>query len=336
KTDALRPSIARRERLVGTCATPNFSVHAPGVWYNPYRILAQARQAFMAAVHRALPFAEASLGIGMVIGDTSGVDRPTLDAFRATGLTHLVAVSGANLALVLAVVITFLQSRLSRGPRLVVFSLLTVGFVLLTGGDSSIVRAGIMAVLALVVQARGRRPATLNVLVVAGMVMLCANPTFLWDDRGFALSFGATYGLIAWGQPMQRGMERWRFPGWLAEALAATFAASLATLPISLSSFQRLPVISPLANIAVVPFIPWIMTLVSTAGILALVFPPLAMVPGTVAWLLIRVVAWVAQVGSSVTWASMAMTPITASLLGLCIFLLTSFFFRKHVRQLFQ
>ncbi len=336
KTDTLRPSIARRERLVGTCATPSFIVKAPGAWYNPYRILAQARQGFMRAVHKALPFAEASLGIGMVIGDTSGVDRATLDAFRTTGLTHLVAVSGANLALVLAVVITFLQTRLPRGPRLVVFSLLTVGFVLLTGGDSSIVRAGIMAVLALVVQACGRKPGTLNVLVLAGMVMLWVNPTFLWDDRGFALSFGATYGLVAWGQPMQRGMERWRFPAWLAEALAATFAASLATLPISLSSFQRLPAISPLANIVVVPLIPWIMILVSVAGIVALVFPPLAMLPGTVAWLLIRAVAWVANRGSAISWASMAMSPLTASLLGLSVFLLTSFIFRKHVRQLFQ
>lgn len=191
--------------------------------------------------------ADRALFTGLVMGDDREQPRSMINSFRASGLSHLVAVSGQNVAYVLAAVGPWLRSR-RLASRLFFTCVVLVWFVVLTRAEPSVVRASVMAGIVAGAFAFGRTTNTKHVLCFTAITLLCVDP-MMARSVGFLLSTGATAGL-AWLLPIT---SRIVGKGSLRSVIAATLAATMGTAPLSLYFFHTLPVVSMIANPFAVP-----------------------------------------------------------------------------------
>jgi competence protein ComEC len=188
------------------------------------------------------------LAAGFLLGDTRDVDRPTVDEFRASGLSHLTAVSGANVALVLALVTPALRLFPVRGRAVAAVAVILL-FATVTRFEPSVLRAAAMAGCALVGSFLGRPVASGRALCLAVAGLLLVDP-FLVGSVGFRLSCGASAGLVLLAGPVAR---RLRGPRVVREAAGATLAAQVGVAPVALPVFGGLPLVSLPANVLAVP-----------------------------------------------------------------------------------
>lgn len=235
------------------------------------RLANRIRGAFNRGAHAALPVREAGLLRGLAIGDTAGLDPEVEEDFRASGLAHLLAVSGSNVALVLAPALA-LAARLRLRPALRATSALAVVglFALVTRWEPSVVRAGAMAAIALAALWAGRPRRTGPALATAVLALLVVDP-LLSASVGFQLSVGATAGLAAMAGPLVKRLS-W-LPRPVAAAAAATIAAQIAVTPLLLLRFGTVPVATLLANVLAFPAIAPALFLGSVATAAALLGP---------------------------------------------------------------
>ena len=190
----------------------------------------------------------AALLRGFLIGDDRDVPAPVESDFRAAGLTHLLAVSGSNVAFVLAAAGPLLRRFELRG-RLVGSLALIAFFALITRAEPSVLRASVMAAIACWAAFEGRPVTRLRVLGLAVAALVLVDP-MLVRSVGFQLSVGASVGLALLAAPMARCLPG---PRWLAEPLAVTLAAQVGVAPVLLSTFGGMPVVTVVANLLAVP-----------------------------------------------------------------------------------
>lgn len=244
---------------------------------------------------RTMGAAEQSLFTGLVIGDDARQPRAMVEAFRASGLGHLCAVSGQNVAYVL-VAFGFLLRRLRPVPRLVATIVVVGWFVVVTRVEPSVVRAGAMSIATAWTFHRGTGRTASDDLAISSLAALFVDPMLAWSV-GFLLSVSASLGLVTLSAPLGRVI-----PSPLAHVLAPALAAQVATAPVALSTFGQLPVIALAANCIATPL----------AGVVMLVGLPVTMVaahlPDVAARLcitpleiLVRVVWWTATVAESIS-----------------------------------
>jgi competence protein ComEC len=212
---------------------------------------ASARQALRRGARMALPAREAALLLGLSIGDTSAMDPEVEEDFRASGLAHLVAVSGANVAMFLAPVVALagrlrmrLRARVTLGLGAVAF------FALLTRWEPSVLRASAMASMALAGVWAGRPRSTGALLGTSIIALLVADPG-LARSVGFQLSVAATMGLALMAGPLAHRLRF--FPRPVALASAATAAAQVGVTPLLLLHFGVVPTVTLLANLLAFP-----------------------------------------------------------------------------------
>ena len=198
----------------------------------------------------------ASLVAGVLLGIRSSVPKEVTDSFNATGLSHILAVSGYNITLV----INLVGGCFKRGGRRFRF-FITLGFivffVIMTGLSASVLRAAVMGGLYLFAKFSGRKPDLLLVLLFSAVLMTIQNPQIILFDVSFQLSFLSTLGLIVFLPYVEKLMSNW--PAFLQEGLAVTLAAQVFTTPIILLNYGRFSLISPLANLIMLPLLPFIM-----------------------------------------------------------------------------
>jgi competence protein ComEC len=251
---------------------------------------------------RFLPPTERALVSGFLVGDTRGVPRHVTDEFRTAGLSHLLAVSGGNVAFVVAIATPLLRRLRLRGRFVGGLAVLFV-FGAITRWEPSVLRATAMAALSMLAIFLGRPVPVLRVLILAATALLLADP-FLIHSVGFLLSCGACAGLVLAGGPLAA-----RLPGpeAMRQPLAMTAAAQLGVLPIALSTFGALPLVALPANLAVAPVVgPLTMAgLVGGAagGLIAGRAPDLATLLQLPARLLVGYVEAVASIASRVPLA---------------------------------
>jgi len=277
------------------------------------RWLEDARRAAAAGLERTLPEPEAGLGAGILVGLRDRVDRQLAADFTTAGVSHIVAISGWNIAIV-ATSIGALAGALGRRRRTILTSLAILAYVAFVGPSPSVVRAAAMAGLVLLARELGRPSRATAALGWAVTGLLVVDPGWI-GDAGFRLSVLATAGLMAWGTGLARrisGDQPGRIRGWLAESLGVSLAAQAATLPVILLYFGRLSLVSPAVNLAVVPLVAPAMA----AGALALVagllvgvgFPAaLATLVGLPAWVLLGAIVGGVRLGASVPFASVTL-----------------------------
>jgi competence protein ComEC len=185
---------------------------------------------------------------GFLLGDTRGVPDELKAKFRAAGLTHLLAVSGENVAFVLALVAPLLRRLALRGRAVGGIAVLLF-FGTMTRWEPSVLRAITMAVIGLVAGFLGRPTAGLRVLVLAATVLLVADP-FLLHSVGFLLSCGASLGIAVLARPIA---DRLPGPSWMREVLGVTAGAQLGVAPVLIPVFGSMPLVALPANLLAVP-----------------------------------------------------------------------------------
>jgi competence protein ComEC len=220
----------------------------------------------------------AALLRGMVLGGDAALPERTVDQFRAAGLSHILAVSGQNVLLIVILVVGILTAcGAPRGVRLAVPAMVIVLYALLCGAQASVVRAAAMGLAALVALAASRPASRIYALILAAIVVLAFNPRAC-ADVGAQLSFAAVLGIMAFTSPLARVLARW--PRWTAEALAATVGATLATAPLMAYHFKAVSLVSLIANVLGQPLIGPIVWLGSLAAAIGQFSLPLAALLG--------------------------------------------------------
>ncbi|MEK7655333.1 MAG: ComEC/Rec2 family competence protein [Patescibacteria group bacterium] len=206
-----------------------------------------------------LPPADAALVSGILYGER-GLPKTERDVFRASGLMHLVAVSGSNVT-VLVQFISILVSffRLRRRQTFIVTSFVILVFVGFVGFSASVARAAFMGWLVLLARETGRAVKSFHLLLVAAVILLLINPWQLFYDIGFALSFLATWGILAWMPLIDVYCGFLPRAFGIREAFAMTVAATLCTAPYSAWVFDQLTLVGLLTNVFAAPLVPFIM-----------------------------------------------------------------------------
>lgn len=263
---------------------------------------------FEGVLNRIFPEPYASFTGGLLLGSRRGIPESLMEKFNITGLTHIIAISGYNITLVI-VFMTGLLRGFSRRVSVPLASVAIIVFTILVGASAAVVRAAIMGVLGLIAIWVGRKSQVTLTILVAAFFMVAWNPKILVYDVGFQLSLAATLGLVyispyfeEWGKRVFRGAVRSEvvlsapaagkssgekssapapggtvqgkssapgaFASAIKEGILMTLSAQVTSLPIILLNFGRLSVVSPLANALVVGLIPMAMFFGFGAGLL--------------------------------------------------------------------
>ncbi len=277
-------------------------VHPPAL---AWRLAAGARAGLRRAC-AGLPGAAPGLVPGLVVGDTSGLAAQTLDEMRAAGLTHVTAVSGANLAIATTAVLA-VTTGLPRRARVLLALLSTAAFVVLTGPEPSVLRAAAMAGVGLLAMAAGRPARALPALAATVVLLVCLDP---WLSRsfGFALSCLATGALVLLAPVWARGLRR-VVPAPLAVAVAAPAAAQVACAPVLVLLQPTVSLVAVPANLLAGPAV----APATLFGLVAAGLAPLSGWAAHVAAWPAGVAAWwiaeVARVAAGVPGAALAWPP---------------------------
>jgi competence protein ComEC len=240
---------------------------------NPFVRAAQSFRSFVGrSIARLFPPREAGLLLGLALGDDSRLDPALARDFQATGLGHLLVVSGENVAMVLGPVLGLaLALRLSRVPRFLLASGTVLFFVILTGGEPSVMRAGVMAGLTLFGVLLGRPRNAASILAGAVLILLVVDPALVWSI-GFQLSVGATAGMVALATPLA-GKLRF-LPRPVALAAGTSLAAQMGVTPILLFHFHEVPGVTIAANLLAFPAVaPALLLGIAAGGMGLLVMP---------------------------------------------------------------
>ncbi|MDX1882011.1 ComEC/Rec2 family competence protein [Mycolicibacterium sp. 120270] len=285
----------------------------------------RVREAFAATARTALPPDQAAMLPALVLGDTSAVSADTTAQFRTSGLTHLTAVSGANVTIVCGAVL--LAAGLV-GPRVAVAlaAVALAGFVVVVQPSASVLRAAVMAAITLLALVTHRRKQAIPALSAAVIVLMIAAPE-LAVDLGFALSVVATAALVviapAWSQRMvARG---WPKP--LADAVSVAVAAQLVTAPLVAAISGTFSVVAVIANLAAAVVIAPITVLGTAAAALAVLWPAgaglLIRFTGPELWWLVNVARLSARVpGASVALPAGAPGAVIVAVAGIAVVVL--------------
>ena len=231
----------------------------------------QLRQTLLAA----MTDADAALIMGMLFGGYDGIDRQTVRDFAATGIVHILSVSGAHIALLSGAVFWLAgRLRLRQGFAAAIAAAALVGYGFLCGFSAPVIRSVIMGMVAMAALALDRRASAKRALALAVLIMLIYQPYNLFDIS-FQLSIGCTAGLL-YLQPILLKWLRSGLPKSVAQAMAATLAAQLAVIPFLAWYFGTFPVISLFANLLVAPLLEAVILLGLLATVLAGALEPLA------------------------------------------------------------
>ncbi len=248
----------------------------------------------LANIYRIFPDPESSLLAGILLGVDTGLTKDLQQAFKNTGTAHIIAISGFNISIIAGLFVTFFSRFFGSrwGAALAIFGI--IFYTILVGGDAAVVRAAIMGSLALFARQIGRRQFAMNTLLAVAMLMCLWNPLYIWDV-GFQLSFFATFGLILYAEPFSQfaanilhrflaatTVEKIIQP--ISDIILLTFAAQVTTIPIMAYHFQRLSLVSFIANPFILPAQPAVMILGGLAVILSLIWIPLGQLAAWIAY----------------------------------------------------
>ncbi len=278
---------------------------------------AAVRAGIHTAVNGAGP-AERGLVPALVMGDEQGIPGDLRTDFQVAGLTHLLAVSGTNLTLVVGFWLVLARWAGVRARGLVLVGILGVcGFILLARTEPSVVRAAAMGTVALIGMGSNGRERGARALGVAVLCLLLANP-WLALSVGFVLSALATAGILFLAPPWRDAMCRW-LPRWLSEAVAVPLAAQLACTPVVAAISDQVSLVAVVANMLVAPAVGPATVLGLAGGLLVLVAEPVGVLVGHAgawsAWWITAVAERsadlpTAAVGWSASWSSLALLTV--------------------------
>jgi competence protein ComEC len=253
-----RDYLARRGVVSQVLYPRNVEVISRGGGNALTRLFIDARRPLGEALERSLPEPESALALGILLGQRASIPDALSDDLNRAGISHLVAISGQNVAIVAGVLVAGLAWWMGRRPATAVAIALIWVYAVFVGGSPSVLRAALMATMMLGAVLAGRPGSALGAVTLAAAVLVAWHPLIV-DDVAFQLSFAATLGIILASKRIQDALRPrlTRLPDWLAgflaENLAITTAASLVVLPVIAGSFGRLSLVSLPANLLAAP-----------------------------------------------------------------------------------
>jgi len=254
--------------------------------------------AFEKSLNSSFSEPEASLASGLILGVKRNMPDDFLEALNITGLTHIIALSGYNVTIIVVALSFLLLPIIGRKKVFWLSLLLVIGFVILTGAASSVVRAAIFSMLIIFARIIGRRGDQVNIMLLAAFVMIIVNPYVLRDDLGFQLSFLAFSGLIFISPIlekifMQKKIQK--IPDIILLPLRETLSAQIAVTPIILIAFGRISLIAPLSNLLILWIIPLAMLLVFIVGLSGIILPWLGKALAYLTWPVLAYIVSIAR-----------------------------------------
>jgi len=275
-------------------------------------VFAAMRTSVQSHIQQVFPEPGAALLAGLLTGMRQDMPGHLQEDFRTTGLTHIVAVSGSNITIIL-VLFSHLLFFLPLRWRFLPSVLGIVVFVIFVGGSASAVRAAIMGILGLLALQTGRQTqARLSILWTA-FFMLLFNPLSLWFDAGFQLSFLAVLGLSELTPQLQRYMTRIPETFGLKETLIATLCAQIAAVPWVTFRFQQLSLIAPLSNLVIVPLVPYAMLAGFIGTVAGYVWIPLGKILGWPGYLLLQFMIGATSALAKIPYAALEIPAVSSA-----------------------
>jgi competence protein ComEC len=286
--------------ILSTSASPDIRA-GPDPWW---RASARVRAALRESVAR-LPSDRRALVPALVDGDDTGLDPAVADDFRTTGLTHLLAVSGTNLTLVVGFALVVARWCRVRGRWLYLVGAAGIaGFVLLARAEPSVLRAAAMGSVALLGMGVNGADRGTRALGVATIALLLLDP-LLASAVGFGLSVLATAGILLLAPTWRDALSRW-LPRWLGEAIAVPAAAQLACTPLVAAIAGQVSLVAVVANLLAAPAVGPATVLGLVGGVVTLVWPACGQVVGAAAGWCVAWILLVAQRGASLPTAAIS------------------------------
>ena len=274
----------------------------------------------LSTIYRIFPDPEASLLAGILLGVDNGLPEDLQQSFKDTGTSHIIAISGFNIAIIAGIFLAIFGRMFGQRRGAVFAGLGIIFYTLLVGAEAAVVRAAVMGVVALFARHLGRQQDGLNTLFVVAALMTLVNPFYV-ADVGFQLSFAATLGLILYAQPMEQWVKRIlrrtgtqagpdadarisNLAGIISSLFLLTLAAQVTTIPIMAYHFNRLSLVSFIANPFILPVQPAVMILGGLADMLGMVFEPFGQVAAYIAWPFVAYTIHAVELFGNVSWAA--------------------------------
>lgn len=311
------------------------------------------RKRIVYVIENSLPHQQAGLLNGMLTGYRDGLSEEVQEAFSNAGLTHIMAVSGANVAFLL-LPLSYLMKllRLRRQiSNILLIAFLTL-FIFVTGFEPSVLRAAIMASVLLIAQMLFREPDTYSAIAVSCVLLLAVNP-FMLFNIGFQLSYGATLSIVMFYKNIRNLLTTGRLqkrpehegkapapasapepvqekpkafiPGWMADTLAVTMAAQLGVLPVTVLYFNKISLVAILTNLLVVSLLEIITILGSIMALLGQFSLAISQVIGYLNSVLLSAVLYITKFANNIPYA--AVTVVTPPLILAAAYYIAIWFF---------
>lgn len=276
----------------------------------------------LGTLNKCLPQKESSVIAGMLIGYTADMPEEMEENFRRSGLSHVMAVSGANIAFLLLPLLGLLK-KCGFNPRwysAFAFPLMLF-YVFATGMEASVVRAAIMAGVTLIGMILWRKTDIYCSMAVSAMIILFNN-SFMLYDLGFILSFAATLSLVIFYKPIFNRLPT-KIPKVIRDTLAGTIAAQLGVIPVIAYYFNTFSIISVLSNLLIVPLTGFITILGALLVIVGSILVPIGKALGFFTLIVVRIMLFGIEIMAKIPWAEIKIaTPSIVILLMYYIVLL--------------
>ncbi len=228
-------------------------------------IFAKFKRKFAERVSEFVPSPEVDLGMGYLMGAKSGLPEDFAEALQAVGMTHVVVASGAHLAILIGAA-KKVFGRISKFAGTMFALLMILAFVLIVGFTPSMTRAALVASLSLMAGYVGRKFTPLRLIALVAMITLLLSPTFLLN-LGWQLSFASFFGILIVSPRITRLLYGGKKPPWLASMLVTSVSTSLICAPILIYNFGSLSFLALVANLIILPTLPYAMLLMLLTGV---------------------------------------------------------------------
>jgi len=261
------------------------------------------KEKFLEKINYSIKEPESLLMGGLVLGEKASFDQALRESFINTGTIHIVALSGYNITIIaewIMKLFSFLPINFSIGFGIGSIIL----FILMTGGSTTAIRAGTMAVLALVARATGRNYDVARALILAGVFMIFFNPLILIYDVSFQLSFIATIAVIFIAPRVEKYFTWVTKKFGLRDIISVTFAAYIFVMPFILYKMGTLSIVAFPANILILPFIPFTMALGFLTGLVGFISNIFALPFGIISYIFLHYELFIISLFSKLPFSS--------------------------------
>jgi len=271
-----------KERIVGVMYYPHIELVSRDKGSTIRKYLYSVKNSFMDNYEKVMKSDHSALMSGLTLGEQAGFEPQLKEAMKNSGTLHIVALSGYNISILAWIIARTLGSFLRRKTAFITTTLAIIGFVIMTGAEASVVRAGIMGLLILIADQSGRLYSMKNALAITALLMILFNPKILVFDIGFQLSFAALLGIVYLKPSIQKLFLYFQKPGILnwRENFLTTTSAQLAVIPILLHSFGSFSLIAPISNILVLETVPVAMGIGFVTGLFGFISYNISMLFG--------------------------------------------------------